>query len=50
MGLVGGAAAWQMVASAMPTVFELALNQKIARSLDLSIPLAVLFSASEVIE
>ena len=38
------------VAIELPTVFELALNQKIARSLDLSIPLAVLISASEVIE
>ena len=33
-----------------PTVFELAVNQKIAKSLDLSIPLAVLTRADEVIE
>jgi putative tryptophan/tyrosine transport system substrate-binding protein len=38
------------VAIELPTVFELALNQKVARSLDLSIPLTVLTSASEVIE
>jgi putative ABC transport system substrate-binding protein len=38
------------IAIELPTVFELALNQKIARSLDLNIPLAVLTSASEVIE
>ena len=33
-----------------PTVFEFAVNQKIAKSLDLSIPSAVLTSANEVIE
>jgi putative tryptophan/tyrosine transport system substrate-binding protein len=38
------------IAIELPTVFELALNQKIARSLDLTIPLPVLTSASEVIE
>ena len=38
------------IAIELPTAFELALNQKIARSLDLSIPLSVLTSASEVIE
>lgn len=38
------------IAIELPTAFEFALNQKIARSLDLSIPLSVLTSASEVIE
>jgi putative ABC transport system substrate-binding protein len=38
------------IAIELPTAFELGLNQKVARSLDLSIPLAVLTSASEVIE
>jgi putative tryptophan/tyrosine transport system substrate-binding protein len=33
-----------------PTVFEFALNLRIAKSLDLSIPSAVLTSADEVIE
>ncbi len=38
------------IAIELPTAFELALNQKIARSLDIRIPLSVLTSASEVIE
>ena len=38
------------IAIELPTAFELALSQKIARSLDLKIPLPVLTSASEVIE
>jgi putative ABC transport system substrate-binding protein len=38
------------IAIELPTAFELALNQKIAKSLDLSIPISVLTSASEVIE
>jgi putative tryptophan/tyrosine transport system substrate-binding protein len=33
-----------------PTVFEFAVNQKIAKSLDISIPSAVLTRADEVIE
>ena len=38
------------IAIELPTAFELAVNQKIAKSLDLSIPLSVLAGASEVIE
>ena len=38
------------IAIELPTAFELAVNQKIAKSLDLSIPLSVLTGASEVIE
>lgn len=38
------------IAIELPTAFEFALNQKIARSLGLSFPLSVLTSASEVIE
>ena len=38
------------VAIELPTVFEFAVNQKIAKSLDLSIPLAVLAKADEVID
>jgi putative ABC transport system substrate-binding protein len=38
------------IAIELPTAFELALNQKTARSLDLTIPISVLTSASEVIE
>ena len=38
------------VAIELPTVFEFAINQKIAKSLDLSIPAAVLLRADEVIE
>jgi putative tryptophan/tyrosine transport system substrate-binding protein len=38
------------IAIELPTAFELALNQKIAKSLGLSIPLSVLTSASDVIE
>jgi ABC-type uncharacterized transport system substrate-binding protein len=34
----------------LPTVFEFAVNQKIAKSLDLTIPSAVLVQADEVIE
>jgi ABC-type uncharacterized transport system substrate-binding protein len=33
-----------------PTVFEFAVNQKIAKSLDVSVPSAVLTRADEVIE
>jgi putative ABC transport system substrate-binding protein len=33
-----------------PTVFEFAVNQKIAKSLDVSIPSALLARANEVIE
>jgi putative ABC transport system substrate-binding protein len=38
------------VAIELPTVFEFAVNQKIAKSLDLSIPAGVLLRADEVIE
>lgn len=38
------------IAIERPTVFEFAVNQKIAKSLDLSIPPAVLAQADEVIE
>ena len=38
------------IAIETPTVLEFAVNQKIARSLDLSIPPAVLAQADEVIE
>jgi putative ABC transport system substrate-binding protein len=38
------------IAIELPTLFQLALNRKIARSLDLNIPVAVLTGASEVIE
>ncbi len=38
------------VAIELPTVFEFAFNQKIAKSLDLSIPAGVLLRADEVIE
>jgi putative tryptophan/tyrosine transport system substrate-binding protein len=38
------------IAIELPTAFEFALNQKVAKSLDLGIPLSVLTSASEVIE
>jgi putative ABC transport system substrate-binding protein len=38
------------VAIERPTVFEFAVNQKIAKSLDVSIPLAVLAQADDVIE
>jgi putative tryptophan/tyrosine transport system substrate-binding protein len=38
------------IAIELPTVFEFAVNQKIARSLDLSIPSAVLALADEVID
>lgn len=38
------------IAIERPTVFELAVNQKIARSLDLAIPLAVLAQADDVID
>ena len=38
------------VAIELPTVFEFAVNQKIAKSLDLSIPAGVLVRADEVIE
>ena len=34
----------------LPTVFEFAVNQKIAKSLDLSVPAGVLLRADEVIE
>ena len=33
-----------------PTVFEFAVNQKIAKSLEVSIPAAILARADEVIE
>jgi putative ABC transport system substrate-binding protein len=38
------------IAIELPTAFELAVNQKIAKSLDVSVPLSVLTGASEVIE
>ena len=38
------------VAIELPTVFEFAVNQQIAKSLDLSIPLAVLAQADDVID
>lgn len=47
--IFGGAAPGD-IAIERPTVFEFAVNQKIAKSLDLSIPPAVLAQADEVIE
>jgi putative ABC transport system substrate-binding protein len=47
--IFGGAAPGD-IAIERPTVFEFAVNQKIAKSLDLSIPSAVLAQADEVIE
>jgi putative ABC transport system substrate-binding protein len=38
------------VAIELPTLFEFAVNQKIAKALDLSIPAGVLLRADEVIE
>ena len=38
------------VAIELPTVFEFAINQKIAKSLDLNIPAGVLVRADEVID
>ena len=38
------------VAIELPTVFEFAVNQKVAKSLDITIPLTVLAQADEVIE
>ena len=38
------------IAIERPTVFEFAINQKIANALGLSIPLAVLAQADEVID
>ncbi len=38
------------VAIELPTVFEFAVNQKIAKSIDLSIPAGVLVQADEVID
>lgn len=38
------------IAIELPTAFELAVNQKVAKSLDLSIPLSVLVGAREVID
>ena len=38
------------IAIELPTVFEFAVNQKIAKSLDLSIPAGVLVQADDVIE
>ena len=50
IALIFGGAAPGDVAIERPTVFELAINQKIAKSLDLTIPLAVLAQADEIIE
>ena len=47
--IFGGAAPGD-IAIELPTVFEFAINQKIAKSLDLSIPFAVLAQADDVID
>ena len=50
IALIFGGAATGDIPIERPTVFEFAVNQKIAKSLDLSIPPAVLAQADEVIE
>jgi putative tryptophan/tyrosine transport system substrate-binding protein len=50
IALIFGGAAPGDIAIERPTVFEFAVNQKIAKSLDLSIPSAVLTQADDVIE
>ena len=50
IALIFGGAAPGDIAIERPTVFELAVNQKIAKSLGLTIPLAVLAQADEVID
>lgn len=50
IALIFGGAAPGDIPIERPTVFEFAVNQKIAKSLDLSIPPAVLAQADEVIE
>lgn len=50
IALIFGGAAPGDIAIERPTVFEFAVNQKIAKSLDVSIPFGVLARADEVIE
>lgn len=50
IALIFGGAAPGDVAIERPTVFEFAVNQKVAKSLGLTIPFAVLAQADEVIE
>ena len=50
IALIFGGTAPGDVAIEQPSVFEMAVNQKIAKSLDLTIPLSVLAQADEVID
>ena len=50
IALVFGGTPAGEIAIEQPTLFEIAINQKIARSLDFTIPFPVLASADEVIE